>query len=76
MSSTANLYALYTVWEDGKIGLLGKDIPNSSPSDFSLAFETRKDKSFRGSIYDNTVGENRAVVYVLEETQKKCVESK
>ncbi len=75
LSSTANLYALYTVWDDGKIGLLGKDIPNSSPSDFSIAFETRADKSFCGSIYDNTVGEDRTVVYVWEDTQKKYVES-
>lgn len=72
-SSSVNLYALYTIREDGKLDLLGKDIPSCSPGEFSVTFEKGEDGSFFGSIWDNTVGERMTIVYMWDEVQKKYV---
>lgn len=74
-SSSVNLYALYTIREDGKLDLLGKDILNCSPSQFSVAFEKGENGSFFGSMWDNAVGERMTVGYIWDEAQKKYVEN-
>lgn len=74
-SSSVNLYALYTVWEDGKLELLGKEIPNCSPGEFSVAFEKGENGTFFGSMWDNAAGERITIAYMWDEEQKKYVES-
>lgn len=74
-SSSVNLYVLYTVREDGKLELLGKEIPNCSLGEFSVAFEKGENGTFFGSMWDNAVGEKITIVYMWDEEQKKYVES-
>lgn len=74
-SSSVNLYALYTIREDGKLDLLGKDIPNCSPGQFSVVFEMGENGSFFGSMWDNAVGERITIKYIWDEAQKTYVES-
>lgn len=74
-SSAVNLYALYTIKADGKLALLGKDIPACSPGEFSVVFEQGAHQSFLGSMWDNAAGERRPVVYVWEEGQETYAEA-
>ena len=63
------------IHEDGKPDLLGKDIPNCSPGQFSVVFEKGKNGSFFGSMWDHAVGERMTIGYIWDEAQKKYVES-
>lgn len=69
-SSSMNLYALYTLWEDGTIGLLGRDIPNGSPEDFSVELESGLEKSFSVKVWNNAVGEEEQILYAWDEAEK------
>ncbi|MDE7478977.1 MAG: hypothetical protein K2M91_13720, partial [Lachnospiraceae bacterium] len=65
---------LYTIWENGEIGLIGKDIPNCSPADFSVAFESGSGKTFYGSMWDNSIGEMKQITYEWNEERKMFLE--
>lgn len=69
-SSSTNIYALYTIEQNGNVKLLGRDIPNSSPGAFSAAFEEGDDKAFYVNIWDNAVGEERQLVYEWDEAEE------
>lgn len=64
-----NIYAMYTIGENGEIGLIGKGIPNDTPTVFSAEFESSKDKTFYTHYWNNVVGERVQCTYQWDEEQ-------
>ncbi len=70
-SSSMNVYALYTIWKDGTIGLLCRDIPNDSPGEFSVELESGTGTSFSVHVWNNAIGEEEQMFYEWDE-ERNC----
>lgn len=68
-SSSTNSYTMYTLWENGEIGVIGEELLKCG-SDFSTVFQRGEGTAFYGSIWNNVIGEEEQILYEWDAEQK------